>query len=412
VKVTMFHLMSHRELPDDFHKRYHSVWVDPPWAELASGEQYHDYYWWSLEEAIYAMDAGMDGICVNEHHQNAYGGVPAPNMMGGILAYASRDKDVALVQMGSTLPTSIPPVRVAEEYAMVDVLSGGRLVAGMPIGTPMDVSLCYGIVPVEQRERYYEAHDLIIKAWTEPEMFAWNGKHYQLPMVNLWPRPIQQPHPPIWVPGISSVSTWEFVARHDHAYCILSAFAGSQGINGAKRIADGFWTYMESQGHEVNPFRLGMALPVAVGETEAEAEELYGRHIQYFFGNNVHIAPEFFAIPGHHDYKSLQHMVAQFGSMRLAESLAEWSYGQFVDRQVLIGGTPDSVAEQLRSLATEMNIGHFMVLLQYGSMPVEVTKRNIDLFCGQVLPRLRDLFEGEHENRWWPQRLLAAAPPA
>ena len=106
--------------------------------------------------------------------------------------------------MGMTLPTTTPPVRVAEEYGMLDCISGGRLVAGMPLGSPMDANLAYGIPPIEHRERYHEAHDLILKAWTAREMFAWNGKYFQLGMVNLWPRPVQKPHPPVWVPGSGS----------------------------------------------------------------------------------------------------------------------------------------------------------------------------------------------------------------
>ena len=112
---------------------------------------------------------------------------------------------------------------------MLDVLSGGRLVAGMPVGTPMDGALCYGLPPLEQRERYAEAHELIIKAWTSDEMFAWNGKYFQLPCVNVWPRPIQQPHPPIWVPGTGSTSTWDFVAANDYGYMVLTAFSGRLG---------------------------------------------------------------------------------------------------------------------------------------------------------------------------------------
>src|ERR687883_867409 len=114
--------------------------------------------------------------------------MPSPNLMGSILARATNGTDVAIVQMGSTLPATIPPIRVAEEYAMIDCISGGRLVAGMPLGTPMDVNIVYGIPPIEQRERYYEAHDLILKAWTAREIFAWNGKYFQLPLVNVWPR--------------------------------------------------------------------------------------------------------------------------------------------------------------------------------------------------------------------------------
>ncbi len=196
MKISMFHLMPYRELPADFEKRYHSVWVDPPYHELADTEKIAKYYNWTLDELTYAAKAGMDGICVNEHHQNAYGFMPSPNLMGSALARATNGLNVALVQMGATLPTTIPPIRVAEEYGMLDCISGGRLVAGMPLGTPMDANLCYGITPMEHRERYYEAHDLIMKAWQSKEIFAWNGKYFKLPMVNLWPRPLQKPHPP------------------------------------------------------------------------------------------------------------------------------------------------------------------------------------------------------------------------
>src|SRR5213076_349849 len=213
MKISAFHLMPHRELPDDFERRYHSVWVTPPWWELADPARVGQYYNWTLDELLFAARAGFDGVCTNEHHQNAYGFMPSPNIMGAVLAKATNDLPVAIVQMGATLPTTNPPTRIAEEYAMLDCISGGRLVAGMPLGSPMDVNLCYGIPPIEQRARYYEAHDLILKAW--------QGKYPQLPMVNLWPRPIQQPHPPVWVPGSGSLSTWDFTAKHNHCYCYL-----------------------------------------------------------------------------------------------------------------------------------------------------------------------------------------------
>src|SRR3990170_7743077 len=89
MKISMFHLMPHRDLPADFEKRYHSVWVDPPFWDLATPEQCGRYYNWTLDELIYAAKAGMDGICVNEHHQNAYGFMPGPNLMGSVLARAT-----------------------------------------------------------------------------------------------------------------------------------------------------------------------------------------------------------------------------------------------------------------------------------------------------------------------------------
>src|SRR5919198_1221042 len=165
VKISAFHLMPYRELPADFEQRYESVWVTPPWWELADARRVGDYYNWTLDELLHAARSGFDGLCTNEHHQNAYGFMPSPNLMGSVLARGTQGTNVAVAQMGATLPTSNPPIRVAEEYAMLDCISGGRLVAGLPLGSPMDVNLCYGITPMEHRERYREAFALTLKAW-------------------------------------------------------------------------------------------------------------------------------------------------------------------------------------------------------------------------------------------------------
>ena len=122
---------------------------------------------------------------------------------------------VALLQLGATI-SSTPPIRLAEEYAVLDCMSGGRLIAGLPAGLGNDVSVCNGITPMEHRERWREGIDLMLKAWTAKEFFAWNGKYSQLPKVNLWPRPVQDPHPPVLIPGSASSSTWEYC--HDHNF--------------------------------------------------------------------------------------------------------------------------------------------------------------------------------------------------
>ena len=127
---------------------------------------------------------------------------------------------------------------------MLDCISGGRLVAGFPTGLPTDATISNGVVPVEQRERYREALALVTKAWSAKEIFAWNGKHYQLGMVNLWPRPIQQPHPPIWIPGSGISSTAEYVVGLDHCFCHLSYY----GAKNAEQVGDRYWELVAQQG--------------------------------------------------------------------------------------------------------------------------------------------------------------------
>ncbi|MGH2685647.1 MAG: LLM class flavin-dependent oxidoreductase, partial [Actinomycetota bacterium] len=221
MKVCWFHLMPYPELPEDFREQARSVWVDIPSRLLdpeVAGRSYRTY----LEQLEYADAAGFDGICVNEHHQNGYGLMPSPNLMAAALARTTAQS--ALIVLGNSIALYNPPVRVAEEMAMLDCLSGGRIVAGFPVGTPMDTTYCYGQNPATLRDRYHEAHDLIVRAWTDPDPFAFNGRYTQLRYVNVWPRPIQQPRPPIWIPGGGSVETWQWTAEMDYVYCYLSYF--------------------------------------------------------------------------------------------------------------------------------------------------------------------------------------------
>jgi alkanesulfonate monooxygenase SsuD/methylene tetrahydromethanopterin reductase-like flavin-dependent oxidoreductase (luciferase family) len=403
MKISMFHLMPYRDLPDDFEKRYRSVWVNPPWHELGDAEQVGRYYNWTLDELIHAARAGLDGICVNEHHQNAYGFMPGPNLMGSVLARATNGMDVGIVQMGATLPTTNPPIRVAEEYAMLDCISGGRLIAGMPLGSAMDANLCYGIPPIEQRERYYEAHDLILRAWTASEIFPWNGRYTQLPMVNIWPRPIQKPYPPVWVPGSGSLSTWDFAAKHDHCYCFLSYFGNKLG----QRVMDGFWEFVDKGGHDKNPYRAGFLQLVAVSETDAAAERDYYKHVRYFYDKCLHVAPEFTMPPGHQDYRSLVNTMKTQGNVLVdfRQNLPSWKFKDFVDNQFVIAGGPATVRQQLEACIKNLRVGNLMVLLHIGSMPHELTKKNITLFASEVLPHLRDLWDDQWTNRWWPERI-------
>src|SRR5438552_2638694 len=126
-----FHLMPWPHLPDDFEKTHDSAWVWVP-NSLYDPKRGHELYNRYLDELEYAEELGFDGVCVNEHHQNAYGNMPSPNLMAAALA--RRTQRVKLAVVGNALPLYNPPTRVAEEWAMLDVISGGRLICGMVIG--------------------------------------------------------------------------------------------------------------------------------------------------------------------------------------------------------------------------------------------------------------------------------------
>jgi len=401
----MFHLMPYRDLPADFERRYKSAYIDPVWFDVADPDKVGQYYNWTLDEFVHAARAGIHGLCTNQHHQNVYGFMANPSLMGAALAKLTDGQDVAIVQIGSTLASTSPPTRIAEEYAMIDCISRGRLVAGFPTGLPTDATISNGVVPVEQRERFREALQLVLKAWQAREVFAWNGRHYQLPMVNLWPRPIQQPHPPIWIPGSGSATTVEFVVDRDDCFCHLSYY----GAKNAETLGDYYWDTVAARGRDANPYRLGFLQLVGVSETDAAAEE-YAPHVEYFFHKLLYTPQYYQAIPGYQDHPSL--VRALQAPLRERFDTRALRYRDFVDRGFLIAGSPATVRDQLLEGVKRLRIGHLLTLLHFGSMSHELTLKNIDLFCREVLPALAPLWDDEWEDRWWPQRLRARRPVA
>ena len=395
MKVHSFHLMPYPDLPEDFRERYHSVYIDIP-SELYDPVRGHEVYNDYLDELEFAAEMGFDGICVNEHHMNGYGLVPSPNLMAATLA--RRTKNAALVVLGNSIALYNPPIRVAEEFAMLDVISGGRLVAGFPLGTAMDTNYAYGQVPVTLRDKYHEAHDLIIKAWTDPEPFAWNGKYTQLRYVNTWPKPVQKPHPPIWVPGGSSPETWDWVVDMDYLYAHLSL----SGHASARRTINHYYELVDKAGKERNPYRVGMTQACFVADSDDEAEELYSQAVEYFYEKCLYIWRGFADVPGYRSQRAIEAGLAAegFGLQTPSRGSGPMTWKDRLESGSVIAGTPERVTEQLRSICGELGVGHVMLLMQLGNLSRESTMRNVKLMGEKVLPNLRDL-HSEWEDKWW-----------
>jgi alkanesulfonate monooxygenase SsuD/methylene tetrahydromethanopterin reductase-like flavin-dependent oxidoreductase (luciferase family) len=396
MKFTWFNLMPWPHLPDDFREKYRSVWVDIP-SELYDPEVgnrvYNDY----LDQLEYADELGFDGIGVNEHHQNAYGLMPSPNIMAASLA--RRTSRAAICVIGNSIALYNPPIRVAEEFAMLDVISGGRLVAGFPVGSPMDTNHCYGQIPALTRDKYYEAHDLIIKAWESDEPFAFDGKYNQLRYVNCWPKPIQKPHPPIYIPGGGSIETWDWCAELDYNYSYLSF----GGYIAGKAMMEGYWERVAAISPDTSPYRGAFAQIICVADSDQQAEELYAEHCLYFFNRCLHVAPEFSDPPGYRTLKTIK--AGKLDQLR-AESqqiFANLSWGDLVDNGFVIAGSPDTVRERCEDMIKSLHVGHVFSLFHIGDMPDWKVRRSSKIFAEQVMPKLRDIWSSEwpNDDRWW-----------
>ena len=395
MKFHWFHLMPYPDLPDNFREKYHSVWVDLPnelYDPVLGHTVYNDY----LDELEFADEVGFDGICVNEHHQNGYGLMPSPNLMAATLA--RRTRRAKIVIMGNSVALYNPATRVAEEMAMIDVISGGRVIAGFPVGTAMDTAFCYGANPATLRERYRENVNLILRAWTERGPFAFNGDYTQLRYVNTWPRPIQQPRPPVWVPGGGSVETWDWCLENDFLYAYLSYF----GYKQAEPRMKGFWDAADRHGIDHNPYRTGFLQFVAVADNDAHAEELYSDAALYFYNRCLNVYPGFRDAPGYTTVATIRSGIkGAFVEAANAFDPRSLTWKDIVDRGYIMAGSPDTIVDQMNEMAGTLNAGHVMLLCQFGNLGKEATMYNTQRFAQDVMPRLRHHYS-DWEDKWFP----------
>jgi alkanesulfonate monooxygenase SsuD/methylene tetrahydromethanopterin reductase-like flavin-dependent oxidoreductase (luciferase family) len=204
----MFQQAPYRFLPEDFEQRYASC-VTMPYRELVTPAGIAATIHEMLDELVLGARSGFDGVVVTEHGQAAYDISPNPSLPGAVLANLLRTEDLnaALIMLGRSLGKTREPLKIAEEYAMLDVMSGGRLIAGFPVGLSYDANINQGIPGVDTRGRFHEGYELLRRAWAADAAFAFNGRYSQYAHVNLWPRPVQDPHPPLWFPGSGNPGT-------------------------------------------------------------------------------------------------------------------------------------------------------------------------------------------------------------
>ncbi len=375
MKYFFFHLMSWPYLDADFDAKNDSAWI---WLSNSNYDPVkgHDLYREYIDTLAYAEELGFDGICVNEHHQNAYGLMPSPNVIAGALT--QRTKKIKIAVIGNALPLYNPPLRVAEEFAMLDVMSGGRLITGMVIGGGPEY-FSYQIEPTTAREKFREALDLIIKAWTTPGPFEWNSKHYYFRYVNPWPTPLQKPHPPIWIPGVGSAETIEFVAQRRYAYMGVPYFH----IDVFRRVFGQFREACAKAGYEAHPEQMGWGVPIYVAETDKQARAEFEPAFRYFIKNllkGIGLTP-----PGYTSPKSAAAILQnQKFFLYQQETWADIENGVFA-----IVGSPETVRQKLARYQKELGVGVVLTGCQTGTLPHHLARKSMELLAREVLPRVR-----------------------
>lgn len=385
MKFYFMHLMPYGDLDLSYDEQYDSAWVTLP-NTYFDPEKGHVLYNRYLDELEYADQLGFDGICVNEHHSNAYGLMPQPGVTAGALA--RRTKRVKIAVLGRALPLVNNPLTIAEEFAMLDVITGGRFIAGFVRGIGAEYHT-WGANPAFSHERFHEAHDLILQAWTEPGPTPFHGKHFEFEYVNLWPRPYQRPHPPIWIPSQGSTETIEWAAHPDRRYTYLQTFSSvatvARYMNMYKETARGY-------GYEASEDKLGWALPIYVAETDEIARREAEPHIEAFLQKFLRMPMEMLLPPGYTSVKSM------IGALKAKAAHAQkQTIDSVLKEGKFICGSPETVRARLADYHGEIGFGHLLAMLQFGTLPAELTRKNMELFASEVMPHLREATAGTKE---------------
>jgi alkanesulfonate monooxygenase SsuD/methylene tetrahydromethanopterin reductase-like flavin-dependent oxidoreductase (luciferase family) len=345
------------------------------------GAALYDRY---LDEWLIAEAEGMD-IMLNEHHQTATCVDPAAPLV--LAALARLTSKARLLILGNPVANRRQPVRVAEEMAMVDILSKGRVEVGFVRGVPYEISAANSN-PVRMNERQWEAMDLIVKAWTTHDgPFSHEGRFFHHRMVNIWPRPYQAPHPPIWV---STMSPSGAARVGEHGY-IQATFL--TGFDSTRAVYDGYrrgWR-QAGLGNDVPVNRLAYAALVYTAPTEAEAYAGAEKLLWYITANKV--AKQFMYPPG---YMPLEAQAKQMRGAALDPHmglLGKATVEKAIESGIMFAGTPDQVFKQIKKLYDHVGgFGHLLNMGQAGFLEHEETALGIRTFAREVYPRLKDAF--------------------
>ena len=334
-----------------------------------------------IDTKVFAEECGFDWIGNNEHHMSPYGLMPNPNLIGACVA--ERTSKSMILQSGNIVPI-VNPIRVAEEYAMLDMISGGRLVAGFMRGIPHEY-VAYNVAPSESYGRMNEAIELIKKAWTEPEPFGWEGEYYQFRAVSIWPKPAQKPHPEI-VMSASSEASSRLAAEHGATMGVLRI----QDYETAHHSINVYREHARKHGWEPQPRNIILAMNCSVAPTKDEALQTLRRGYDYFFnvlGGGIRTAQRL-VVQKTRYFKDDSDAKRQTTKLQTHNQL---SLEERMERGLVMCGTPDMAIEQLTRLYREFGHGVTNLSVKIGNVPDESVRQTMRLLRDEVFPAVRGL---------------------
>jgi alkanesulfonate monooxygenase SsuD/methylene tetrahydromethanopterin reductase-like flavin-dependent oxidoreductase (luciferase family) len=319
---------------------------------------YNVYYEQILEQVALAEELGWECFMFNEHHFLGYGG-PIANPAVLLAAAAARTSKIHLGPCIAILPLR-HPLHSAEDYAMVDAISGGRLEFGIGSGnTEMDYKV-FGVTRENDRQRLHEALEIVLKAWGQDHA-SHRGEFWRFDELTLYPRPMQQPHPPIWVAGTSAEGL---------------GWAGRQGY------------HIMTVGHPHPPEKVYLGVEAWKRGLIEAGFDPSNKHCQFHVRTHVHEDSEQAKLTGMAAVKRYDEM-SRIGRRSLSAAPAEYDWEMMLATGRNNYGNPEQCIRNIRNAMKNYYFDTLTTTFNFGAIPHAEIMKSMRLFAREVMPAFR-----------------------
>ncbi len=330
-----------------------------------------------VEEQISLMqtaeDYGYDSIWPAEHHFNEYGVCASP-----ALTLAALARTTTRIRLGTgvvVLPLH-HPVRVAEDFAMLDILSGGRVDLGLGRGYQPHEFNGMAVDQTQSKELFDEGLEVILRSWRD-ERLNFKGKHYEFQDVDVRPRPVQQPHPPIWMACLSEES-FEKAGRLGLNLLFSPVFGGS--LEAAAGLFRRYRDALEKAGYDPATREVGALVMTYAGRTQEQAREEFAPSVEWYLRTYSKVVAPHVGQPAISGYEN-------YTMLRDVTKVLQWD--QLLQVGAAVCGEPDYVTEQLTEMRDRIGITTLLCWTRMGGLPTDLVLGHMESMRDQVMPALR-----------------------
>jgi alkanesulfonate monooxygenase SsuD/methylene tetrahydromethanopterin reductase-like flavin-dependent oxidoreductase (luciferase family) len=330
-----------------------------------------------LEQIEYAERLGFDSVWLAEHHGSTYGSMPSPQVAAAAIAARTRRMRIGIAV--SILPFD-NPVRIAEDYAMVDVISDGRLDFGVGRGYQPHEFKMLGLADrqAHSREIFREALDVILGSWSH-ETFSYRGKHFQFEDIQIVPRPVQSPHPPVYMAAISPES-FELVKEKGLKIMVTPTL---MSLNELKQHVLDAKRELVKLGHEPETLNFPMNWQMHISDSPEKAKAETAEAFGWYFAKVMSLVPQGASTPPSYErYAELADAFATQGTVDL-DGLRE--------QGIVLLDTPERAVAAIRELWQEIGQQEIFCWMRIGGLEHEKVMRSLTLFAEQVMPHVKPL---------------------